>query len=116
MTGRWQLALSRFHTAPTGKVRGFDPKKEPGTLRTNFGYWKQFLAYSFRVAYCSGHFTREGDGQRTPEDCIQLTDVQRAAWGEALRCASNNDRPALKDALSVQSATSSGATGSARRS
>jgi hypothetical protein len=33
-----QLVLSRFHTAAVGKTRGFDPKKEPNTLRTNFGY------------------------------------------------------------------------------
>jgi hypothetical protein len=35
-----QLVLSRFHTAAVGKARGFDPKKELNTLRTNFGYWK----------------------------------------------------------------------------
>jgi hypothetical protein len=33
-----QLALSRFHIAAVGKARGFDPKKEPNTLKTNFGY------------------------------------------------------------------------------
>jgi hypothetical protein len=33
-----QLALSRFHTAAVGKARGFDPKKEPNILKTNFGY------------------------------------------------------------------------------
>ncbi|KUJ16658.1 uncharacterized protein LY89DRAFT_685558 [Mollisia scopiformis] len=35
-----QLALSRFHTsaAPGQKIRAFDPKKEPNTLKTNFGY------------------------------------------------------------------------------
>jgi len=41
-----QLALSRFHTAaaaaaaPGQKTRAFDPKKEPSTLKTNFGYWR----------------------------------------------------------------------------
>ncbi len=45
-----QLALSRFYTAaaPGQKTRAFDPKKEPNTLKTNFGYWKQFLTYSQR--------------------------------------------------------------------
>ena len=35
-----QLALSRFHTAAGlgQKTRAFDPKKEPNTLKTNFGY------------------------------------------------------------------------------
>jgi hypothetical protein len=54
-----QLALSRFHTASTGKALGFNAKKEPATLKTNFGYWKQFLTYCYRVAYCGGHFTCE---------------------------------------------------------
>jgi hypothetical protein len=38
LTWPWQLALSRFHTIAVGKARGFDPKKEPNTLKTNFGY------------------------------------------------------------------------------
>ena len=35
-----QLALSRFYTAATirQKIRAFDPKKEPNTLKTNFSY------------------------------------------------------------------------------
>jgi hypothetical protein len=35
-----QLALSRFYTAAGSgqKTRAFDPKKEPNTLKTNFGY------------------------------------------------------------------------------
>ena len=49
LTWPWQLALSRFYTAATTgqKTRGFDPKKEPSTLKTNFGYWKQFLTYTY---------------------------------------------------------------------
>ncbi|KAG4439195.1 hypothetical protein IFR05_005316 [Cadophora sp. M221] len=48
-----QLALSRFYTAASlgQKTRAFDPKKEPNTLKTNFGYWKQFLTYTYWVAY-----------------------------------------------------------------
>jgi hypothetical protein len=34
-----QLALSRFYTTVVGKARGFDPKKQLATLKTNFGYW-----------------------------------------------------------------------------
>ncbi|PVH71404.1 hypothetical protein DL98DRAFT_392247, partial [Cadophora sp. DSE1049] len=53
LTWPQQLALSRFHTAAAlgQKTRAFDPKKEPNTLKTNFGYWKQFLTYCYRVAY-----------------------------------------------------------------
>ena len=39
-----------------GKARGFDLKKEPNTLKVNFGYWKQFLTYSYRVVYRDSHF------------------------------------------------------------
>jgi hypothetical protein len=98
-----QLALSRFSTASTGKLRGFDPKKEPGTLRTNFGDWKQFLTYCYRVAYRGGHFTREGEDWRAPEDRIRLTDVQATAWKAALRSGASKDRPALMEDLSVLS-------------
>jgi hypothetical protein len=40
LTWLQQLALSRFYTAviPGQKIRVFDPKKEPSTLKTNFGY------------------------------------------------------------------------------
>ena len=72
-----QLALSRFYTAATTgqKTRGFDPKKEPSTLKTNFGYWKQFLTYMYRVAYRGSHFTPANDEQQTPESYIQLTNT-----------------------------------------
>jgi hypothetical protein len=98
-----QLALSRFHTAaaPGQKVRAFDPKKEPNTLKTNFGYWKQFLTYCYRVAYRGGYFTTADDDQRTPESCIQLTDAQEKAWAAAFQSAVDQDRPALRNAMSV---------------
>ena len=105
-----QLALSRFHGAPTssapascraGRARGFDPKKEPSTLRTNFGYWKQFMAYCYRVAYRGSHFTPplSADQGGCPEDWIRLTDEQTTAWQAALQCAADGDRLALNDAL-----------------
>jgi hypothetical protein len=59
------------------KARGFDPKKEPNMLKTNFGYWKQFLIYSYRVAYRGNHFTiADNNDQWTRESCIQFTDIQ----------------------------------------
>ena len=38
LTWARQLALGRFYTAVVGKARGFEPKKEPQTLKTYFGY------------------------------------------------------------------------------
>jgi superfamily II DNA or RNA helicase len=95
-----QLALSRFHTAAVGRARGFDPKKEASTLKINFGYWKQCLTYSYRVAYRRSHFTTTDADQRTPECSIQLTAIQEKAWGAAFQSAVAQDRPALRDAMS----------------
>ncbi|KAG4427988.1 hypothetical protein IFR05_016528, partial [Cadophora sp. M221] len=97
-----RLALSRFHTAagPGQKTRAFDSKKEPNTLKTNFGYWKQFLTYCYRVAYRGSHFTTADDDQRTPESCIQLTDGQENAWEAAFQSAVKQDRLALRNAMS----------------
>ena len=38
LTWARQLALGRFYTAVIGKARGFEPRKEPQTLKTYFGY------------------------------------------------------------------------------
>ena len=108
-----QLALTRFFTAAPGqKIRAFEPKKEPSTVKINFGYWKQFLAYCYRVAYRGGHFHTtddanedDDDGRRTPEDCIQLTDAQEQAWDAAVRSATKQDRPALRKAMAALSMT-----------
>ncbi|TVY62819.1 hypothetical protein LSUE1_G006900 [Lachnellula suecica] len=56
-----QLALSRFYTATTGKARGFEPKKEPETVKINRR---------------SSHFIIFDESQRTPADSVQLTDKQ----------------------------------------
>jgi hypothetical protein len=97
-----QLALSRFYTTtgPGQKTRAFDLKKEPSTLKTNFGYWKQFLTYCYRVAYRGSHFTTADSDQRTPESCIQLTDSQENTWEAAFQSAIKQDRPALRNAIS----------------
>jgi hypothetical protein len=85
-----QLALGRFYTAVVGKARGFEPKKEPQTLLTYFGYWKQFLAYYYRVVHRGGHFTPPAGGtQRTPADFLQLTEAQRTAWAAVVRSAAD---------------------------
>ena len=96
-----QLALSRFHTATTGKARGFEPKKEPETVKINRRYWKQFLTYYYRVVHGSGHFTTSDESQRTPADSVQLTDKQANAWAEVIKGVQAQDREALRESLSV---------------
>jgi hypothetical protein len=96
-----QLALSRFHTATVGKARGFEPKKEPETVKTNRRYWKQFLTYYYRVVHRGGHFTTSGSSQQAPADSVRLTDEQASAWAGVVRSAQNQEREQLRDSLSV---------------
>jgi hypothetical protein len=96
-----QLALSRFHTATVGKARGFEPKKEPETVKTNRRYWKQFLTYYYRVIHSGSHFTTSGNSQRTPADSVQLTDEQDSAWAGVIRSARSQEREQLRESLSV---------------
>lgn len=96
-----QLALSRFHTATVGKARGFEPKKEPETVKTNRRYWKQFLTYYYRVVYSNGYFAKSDESQRTPADSVQLTDKQAHAWAGVIKGVKNQERQALRDSLSV---------------
>ncbi len=75
-----QLALSRFHAATCGKARGFEPKKEPETVKTNRRHWKQFLTYdieSYTAAATSPRLVRASD---TPADSVRLTDEQASSW------------------------------------
>jgi hypothetical protein len=98
-----QLALSRFHTATAPRPKTLTPRRSPGRSRPDFGYWKQFLTYCYRVAYRGSHFSTADDDQRTPESCIQLTDAQEKAWKAARRAAVAQDRRALRNAMSVLS-------------
>ncbi|KUJ16108.1 uncharacterized protein LY89DRAFT_719745 [Mollisia scopiformis] len=63
----------------------------------------EFLTFCYRVVYCGSHFTTADDDQRTPESCIQLTDAQEKAWEAAFQSAVEQDRPALRDTMSVLS-------------
>ncbi len=96
-----QLALSRFHTATVGKARGFEPKKEPETVKTNRRYWKQFLTYYYRVVHNGSHFTTSDNSQQTPADSVRLTDEQASAWAGVVRSAQSQEREQLRDSLSV---------------
>ncbi|KAJ6437026.1 purine-cytosine permease [Purpureocillium lavendulum] len=95
-----QLALSRFRTtdAVARKLRGFDPYKEPATVDTYFGYWKQLVSFYFRVVHRGGHFAG-GRGVRTPEDRVRPTRAQSAAWDLVWRRAAEGDTPRLRKAL-----------------
>jgi Orsellinic acid/F9775 biosynthesis cluster protein D/Helicase conserved C-terminal domain len=92
-----QLALNRFHTAATGKARGFNPHKAPSSLTTYLGYWKQFVSYYCRVVYQKGHFTPSDGDRTTPEDSIQPTAAQQTAWEEAFRSAGHDERTTLQE-------------------
>lgn len=59
-----QLALKCFHTIAVGKARGFDQHKDPSSLKINFGYWKQFLTYCYRMVYCGGRFIKLDEDQQ----------------------------------------------------
>lgn len=96
-----QLALSRFHAATAGKARGFEPKKEPETVKINRRYWKQFLAYYYRVVHLRGHFTTADPSQQTPTDSVQSTETQARAWAGVIRSAQSREREQLRDGLSV---------------
>ncbi|KFY11379.1 hypothetical protein V492_04495 [Pseudogymnoascus sp. VKM F-4246] len=96
-----QLALGRFHTATVGKARGFEPKKEPETVKINRRYWKQFLAYYYRVVHGGGHFTTSSEGRQAPADSVQLTDEQASAWVGVIEGARSQGREALRDGLLV---------------
>ncbi|KAJ6438068.1 P-loop containing nucleoside triphosphate hydrolase protein [Purpureocillium lavendulum] len=95
-----QLALSRFRTtdAVARKLRGFDPYKEPATVDTYFGYWKQLVSFYFRAVHRGGHFAG-GRGVRTPEDRVRPTRAQSAAWDLVWRRAAEGDTPRLRKAL-----------------
>jgi hypothetical protein len=61
------------------------------------------LTYCYRVAYYSSYFTTADDDQQTPESGMQLTDAQEKAWEAAFQSTVKQDRPALRDAISVLS-------------
>jgi hypothetical protein len=63
------------------------------------------LTYSYRVAYRSSHFTTADSDQQTPESGIQLTDTQEEAWEVVFQSTVEQDRPALRNVISILSIT-----------
>ncbi|KAJ9625493.1 hypothetical protein H2203_004250 [Taxawa tesnikishii (nom. ined.)] len=80
LTWPCRVVLSRFQSSQVesiGKVRPFDPYKEPGTLKVYFKLASQFLSYLERVAICDEyHFSADSEETIRPEDVIEPTDKQ----------------------------------------
>jgi superfamily II DNA helicase RecQ len=84
LTWPCRVILSRFQSPQSeslGKIRPFDPYKEPGTLKTYFGLACRALAYFDRVAAGSGYFfTVENEDVIRPEDVMEPTEEQLDTW------------------------------------
>ncbi|KAJ9619141.1 hypothetical protein H2203_008469 [Taxawa tesnikishii (nom. ined.)] len=91
LTWPCRVVLSRFQSSQVesiGKVRPFDPYKEPGTLKVYFKLASQFLSYLERVAICDEyHFSADSEETIRPEDVIEPTDKQRVVWHNLRRLA-----------------------------
>lgn len=94
LTWPCRVVLSRFQSSQTesfGKIRPFDPHKEPNTLRTYFTLAKKVLVYFDRVAAGDDYFFSaelEEESFR-PEDHVDPTEEQLDAW-KALRALANH--------------------------
>ncbi|TKA62502.1 hypothetical protein B0A55_10993 [Friedmanniomyces simplex] len=86
LTWPCRIVLSRFQSPQSesfGKVRPFDPYKEPGTLKTYFGTALRALAYFDRVAATPEYFfSPDTEDSRRPEDSMKPTEEQLEAWRE----------------------------------
>ncbi|TKA73156.1 hypothetical protein B0A55_10843 [Friedmanniomyces simplex] len=86
LTWPCRVVISRFQAPQSksfGKIRPFDPYKEPGTLKTYFGVALRALAYFDRVAATHEHcFSVETEDSIRPEDSMRPTEKQRQAWSE----------------------------------
>ena len=80
---------------------GLIPHTDPRSSKYR-RYWKQFLAYYYRVVYSNdGHFTKPDRHQRTPADSIRPTAAQDSAWAGVVEAALDQDREALRGSLSA---------------
>ena len=82
-------ASSSGRAANSHRLTAFNPHKQARTIEINFGYWKQCLAYCYRVAYRGGHFSRRAtttgdEGSPGPEETVELTPKQRRAWDQVI--------------------------------
>ena len=82
-----RVILSRFQPSQvdlTGKTRPFDPYKGPKSLVSYFGTALRFVSYFSRVVapdeYHFSAIAENDDDMQRPEDTIEATDEQLAAW------------------------------------
>lgn len=93
LTYQCRVVLGRFQPAQVdlqGKTRPFDPHKEPGSLQKYFKTACSFLSYFSRVvAQDDFHFSPVVDGRERerPEDIIEATEEQKAAWQDIYQMA-----------------------------
>lgn len=92
LTYQCRVVLSRFQSSQVdlqGKTRLFDPYKGSKSLATYFGIAFRFVSYFSRVVapdeYHFGLTARDTSEIERPEDVIEATDEQLAAWRNILQ-------------------------------
>ncbi|KAK0257443.1 hypothetical protein LTR35_018222, partial [Friedmanniomyces endolithicus] len=106
LTWPCRFVLGRFQSSQNesfGKIRPFDPYKEPGTLQTYAGLAHRALAYFDRVAAGDEDFSSEETEEGTkPEDIVQPSEEQLVAWKDIRTlagCKPRAEQEAEKDRL-----------------
>ncbi|KAK0301551.1 hypothetical protein LTR01_009260, partial [Friedmanniomyces endolithicus] len=106
LTWPCRVVLGRFQSSQNesfGKIRPFDPYKEPGTLQTYIGLAHRALAYFDRVAAGDEDFFSEETEEGTkPEDIVQPSEEQLVAWKDIRTlagCKPRAEQEAEKDRL-----------------
>ncbi|KAK0964506.1 hypothetical protein LTR54_018387, partial [Friedmanniomyces endolithicus] len=106
LTWPCRVVLGRFQSSQNesfGKIRPFDPYKEPGTLQTYAGLAHRALAYFDRVAAGDEDFSSEETEEGTkPEDIVQPSEEQLVAWKDIRTlagCKPRAEQEAEKDRL-----------------
>ncbi|KAK0258860.1 hypothetical protein LTR35_018130 [Friedmanniomyces endolithicus] len=101
LTWPCRAVLGRFQSSQNesfGKIRPFDPYKEPGTLQTYISLAHRALAYFDRVvAGDEDFFSGETEESTKPEDIVQPSEEQLVAWKD-IRTLAGCKPPAEQEA------------------
>ncbi|KAK0303020.1 hypothetical protein LTR82_017684 [Friedmanniomyces endolithicus] len=101
LTWPCRAVLGRFQSSQNesfGKIRPFDPYKEPGTLQTYISLAHRALAYFDRVvAGDEDCFSGETEESTKPEDIVQPSEEQLVAWKD-IRTLAGCKPPAEQEA------------------
>ena len=98
LTWPCRVVLSRFQSSQVdivGKTRAFDPYKEPRTLKSYFAISQRFLSYFHRVIFPDEYYFEIEDTDEQaerPEDVVEATDEQLAAWNAIWQIAKQECR------------------------